>query len=120
MISEAIDEFDRYNEDNDYGSVYVQVFIDENWLDLDLSKISILRVYSALLSGEFVADAIFNVMFRELTESRGKLTISDFIYAGTAPISGVPDLLDKWITYLHNKTAKATSSLLREAAVLQE
>jgi len=117
LISDAIEEFDRYNENNDFGAVYTQSFIDENWLNLDLSKISIYKVYSALLSGEFNEMAIFNEMFRELTESHGKLTLTDYVYAGTAPISDILSFAEKWILYLHKQTAKATSSLLREAAI---
>jgi len=80
--------------------------------------VSTLGVYSTLLTEKFNEDQVFNEMFLELAGSRGKLTFGDYIYAGSVPVPKLSSLIEKWILFLFNKTEKATSTILREAAVM--
>jgi len=86
MISNSIEAFDEYNESNDCGAIYVHTFVDEKWLDFDLTMVSTLGVYSTLLTEKLNEDQVFNEMFLELAGSRGKLTFGDYIYAGSVPV----------------------------------
>jgi len=114
LLYEIIYNFNKYNDMNDYGSFYFEIFVDEGMIEIDLNKMKSLRGYSALMSPKR-DDSIYSKIFEMILDSYGKATIKSIINAGSTPIPDIENVLNKWISFLRSLSNPKTDKLIAEA-----
>ena len=118
MLLQTIEEFDAFNESNDCGPFYFETFISEGMLDVDMKKMRVLRVYSALMVPVENMDELFCEAYNMLRRISNKLMFSDFLHAGSEMVPNADAVVKNWISFLFSQPPDVASPMINEAAKL--
>ena len=121
LMFDAIDKFDEIYESHEYGELYVETFIDEGLLDINMKKAKAYRGYSALMaqdSADFDLEDELDYVFGLCSSYTSKIAFGNVLDAGSEPVPNREKVLEEWVEVLLTKHPIHASPLVKEAACL--